>query len=97
MFRHFRKEDQEGLLEDLALRHPTESERIEGLQREHQEILDEIRELMKATLEYSEGKSPEDPRLRQRVHHTLDRLARHERAETELMTRVEYDDLGTSG
>ena len=45
--------------------------------------------------EYSEGSPAEDPHLRQRVTAVLDRLGAHEVAETDLMQRVEYRDLGT--
>ncbi len=50
---------------------------------------------MTAGLNYSAGEAPENPRLRKALSELLDRLAKHEQDETELMTSVEYDDLGT--
>lgn len=95
VFRHFRTEEREGLLTELAIRFPNQSRKIDRLQNEHAEILSGIRELMSSTLSYSEGSEPDDPRLRRRLGDVLDQLANHERAETELMTQVEYLDLGT--
>lgn len=95
VFRHFRTEEREGFLTELAVRFPSQSSSIDALRNEHAEILSGIRELMMSTLSYSEGREPDDPRLRRRLGEILDRLASHERAETDLMTGVEYQDLGT--
>jgi len=97
IFRHFRAEDQEGLMDDLAMRHPSAAARIENLNKEHDDILLNLRNLMSATLRYSEGKSPRDPRLRKRMLSLLDQLNEHERTETDLILNVEYNDLGEGG
>lgn len=97
IFRHFRAEDQEGLMDDLALRHPRAAACIDMLNNEHDEILVNLRNLMSATLRYSEGKSPRDPRLRKRMLALLDQLSEHERTETDLILNVEYNDLGGGG
>jgi len=94
VFRHFRTEQEEGVLEELSARHPGASGRIEKLELEHEEILEHIRNLMSATLRYSEGKTLRDPRLRTRVLGLIEKLDRHERTETELINSVLYMDLG---
>ena len=91
---HFRREDREGVLEELSHRHPRASKQIEALQEEHEEVLGSIRDLMMDTLSFSEGKTPKDAKLSGRLGGILDRLENHERVETDLITRVEYEDVG---
>lgn len=94
LFRHFRFEEEGGMVEDVALRHPRASDAIDGIVAEHPVMLRELRRLMTATLTYSEGHSPEDPTLRGRVGKLLDCLEKHERNETELLQCLESQDLG---
>lgn len=97
LFRHFRDEEQDGVMEELILRNPGASNRIDALEKDHGGMLQEIRLLMDATMVYSEGKEPPDVRLRRRTLGILERLAEHEAAENELIASVEYMDLGESG
>lgn len=93
---HFRREEAEGLLDRLTILHPQAAREIENLKSDHDKILADIRDLMVATLSYSEGKSPDDPKLSGRLGRILDNLVDHEKSETDLITRVEYDDIGTA-
>lgn len=92
---HFRHEEDAGLVEELSRRHPHAAKKIEILLVDHEEILKGIRDLMMGTLSYSEGKSPEDPNISGRLGGILDRLVSHEKVETDLITRIEYDDIGS--
>ncbi len=94
MHLHFRYEESSGLLDELKLQHPNASSRIEVLENEHEDILREIRRLTAASLKYAENKPPKDVRLRKRLTSVLDRLDGHERAETELIQRLVYREVG---
>lgn len=91
---HFRHEEQDGFFEAIVDQAPSFAKRVDALSGEHGTILDGVRDLMNATLRYSEGKEPVDPHLRTRITTVLDQLGEHEFAETELMQRVEYRDIG---
>jgi hypothetical protein len=97
LFRHFRDEEEDGVLEELAMRHPGSTGKIEALKGEHGEILGGVRKVVDDTLSYSAGKEPPDARLRQRIHGILDKLGEHEATETELIQNIEYQDLGEAG
>lgn len=97
LFRHFRSEEEGGLLEELSRLHPRASGKIEKLGGEHSEILEGLRKVMSAALRYSEGKEPEDPRLRQRVRRILEQASRHEKVETDMIQELIYSDLGVAG
>jgi regulator of replication initiation timing len=95
LYRHFRAEEQEGMMRDLATRFPRAWRRVEMMLGEHAVILSEMRQLMSSAMEYGEGIRPEDTRLRRRLTSVLDRLDTHESGETELMQRMLYNDIGT--
>lgn len=95
LFRHFRYEEEGGMQEELLQRHPRAERQIGEVMGEHPEMLAEIRALMSDALSYSEGKVPSQPALRQRLLRILDQLHAHERAETELIQRLEYRDIGS--
>jgi len=95
VFRHFRDEEKSGFLDDLQQHHPHALHAIETLRHEHDRILADLRAILAATLVYSEGKPLTSPRLRRWTLALLDRLANHEREETELFQEVHYHDLGT--
>jgi hypothetical protein len=82
---HFRREDEEGMLDDLSHRHPRASRQIDALQAQHGEILGRLRSLVE---------SPGDPDIAERLQAILNSLVEHERAETDLMSRVEMEDIG---
>lgn len=95
LFRHFRDEDRAELPERLAVNFPQAADRLARLTEEHGEILAELRLLVSASMGYSEGKPPADPRLRLRAKALLARLARHEEIETDLMQEIVNRDYGT--
>jgi len=97
LFRHFRSEEEGGLLEDLARMNSSAVGKIDKLGSEHGQILEGLRNVMSAALRYSEGKEPEDPRLRQRVRNVLEQTGNHERVETDLIQEIVYSDLGVAG
>lgn len=94
LFRHFRYEEQGGMMPELASRYPRAVAKIESMLGEHASMLKEVRELMMETLRYSEGKRPRDERLRKRLTGLLDFLARHEEDENELIQGLIYQDIG---
>lgn len=95
LVRHFRFEDESGMVEDVSLAHPEAAMRVEDLISEHPRMLDELRRLMAEALDYSEGHPNEDSALRRGVCALLDRLERHERDENDLILKLETRDLGT--
>lgn len=94
LFRHFRFEDEGGMAEDIARRHPRAAAAAEQLSNEHTEILSEVRLLMNETLTYSQAGSSTELSLRRRVTAVLDRLGQHERSEIDMIQSLETDDLG---
>ncbi|MCP4204488.1 MAG: hypothetical protein GY769_21470 [bacterium] len=94
LFRHFRFEEEGGMVEEIEVRHPRATTTIERLVGEHPEMLRDLRKLMDAALRYSEGREPEDPLLRHRVAVLLDQLERHEMEENGLIQDLEVQDLG---
>lgn len=94
LFRHFRSEEDCGVFTDLMRRYPRSSERVEGLRGEHTVLLEDLRELMKEVMKYSAGIAVEEPKIRRKLENIMKRLDAHESAETELMQRMLYNDLG---
>ena len=94
LFRHFRFEESVGLVEDVGERHPRAFPRLEAVIGQHPVMLSDLRSIMADALTYSEGKLPEDPKLRQRTLALLDDLHQHEQEETDLFQRLEYRDQG---
>lgn len=94
LFRHFRFEDEGGMVEEIKTRHPRATAEVDRLVGEHPEMLREVRDLMNEALTYSEGREPEDPSLRHRVTVFLNRLERHECQETCMIHDLEILDLG---
>jgi len=97
LFRHFRTEEEGGLMDELSRMHPRAATKIDKLESEHSEILEGLRNVMSAALRYSEGKMPADPRLRQRVKKVLAKASKHEQIETEMIQELVYSDLGVAG
>ena len=95
LFRHFRYEEQSGMVEDITMLHPRRTAEIEGLITEHREMLSEIKQLMTEALDYSEGQLLDDPSLRTRLIALLDQFAEHERTETDLVQRAALQEVGT--
>jgi hypothetical protein len=95
-FRHFRFEEEGGMVEELSVAHPRFADRLDEVVSEHEQMLKGIRRIMVDALSYSEGEKPEDPQLRRRVLAVLDEHDKHERKETDLIQRAEYRDTGAA-
>ena len=95
VFRHFREEEEGGLLEELVEQHPRAAHVVEVLVSEHGQILENMRDILADTMAYSGRKQPEKPYLRRRTLSVLDLLSDHERKETDLIQQLLYEDLGT--
>jgi hypothetical protein len=96
LFRHFRFEENSGMVEDLSIAHPRFADRIDKVVAEHPQMLKAVRAIMTDALCYSEGECPEDPELRRRILAVLEQLHEHERQETDLIQRAEYRDTGAA-
>lgn len=96
LFKHFRLEDECGMVEDVSSSHPRAAGEITRIVGEHPRMLEEARQLIGLTLTYSTTQEPMDVPLRQRVVALLDWLEKHEREETDLIQRVEYRDTGAA-
>ncbi len=94
LFRHFREEEEGGMMEELTEAHPRATGAVEGLVHDHVEILRDMRRCSTAAMEYSDGIEPADAGLRRRIARILDCLHEHEVAETDLIQRLEYEMIG---
>lgn len=94
LFRHFRYEEQGGMMEELVQSHPRATGQVDNLLDEHTEILESSRKIMSAVLAYSEAAAGADTRLRTRLSKLLDQLGEHERTENTLIMDLAYYDLG---
>ena len=91
LFLHFREEEEGGMMEDLTEAHPRVTGEVETLVADHEEILRGLRRCTAGAMEYSEGREPADAGLRRRLARILDCLHEHERVETDLIQRLEYE------
>jgi hypothetical protein len=94
LFLHFRKEEQAGILDELAKEFPRASRAVERLRDEHGEVLVEVREILGAAMSCAAEKPPPGPSVSGRTMSLLDRLDRHERKETDLIERLYCEELG---
>ena len=94
LFPHFREEDRTGALEELAERFPWVAKTAQDLQDEHDQLLGEVRAIVAATMISAEDKVPAERDLHGRTLRLLDRLTHHEEAETDLIQKVHYEDMG---
>ena len=92
--RHFRYEEESGMMEDLMKRHPRASGQVDELRAEHSEMLAESRELVALLMAYSEDSKSAGVGLRRRLGALLDLLGQHERHENSLIMDLAYSDLG---
>ena len=95
LVRHFRFEEDGGMMTDLSRKHPRANRWVEDLVGEHGEMLQQIRSITSAVMSYGEGRQPKEPALRRRLTTLFDRLHHHDRTETELIQRLEYEELGS--
>ncbi|MDH3402357.1 MAG: hemerythrin domain-containing protein [Acidobacteriota bacterium] len=96
LFRHFRLEEEGGMVEEVSTAHPRAAGEITRIVADHPRMLQETRELVGLTLDYSAARTPIDVPLRRRVTALLDWLEEHERDETDLIQRVEYRDTAAA-
>ncbi len=96
LFRHFRYEEQEDVLEELCASHPEAVAKFQKVLGEHEAMLRDLRRAISDVLAYSEGRRPEDPRLRRRISDLLEAFQHHEEEENHLFQRLVYRDLGTA-
>ena len=94
LFRHFRFEEDVELIEETLASHPEAANQFRAVLREHPAILAELRAIVSDVLSYSEGVSPENPRIRRRLTELLANFYHHEEAEDHLFQRLEYRDTG---
>jgi hemerythrin-like domain-containing protein len=94
LFLHFREEDRSGILEELADRFPWAEQTIQMLHAEHDQILSEVRAIVAATMVCVEDKLSSDCDLRDRTLRLFDQMTQHEAAETDLIQRLLWEDLG---
>ena len=95
LVRHFRFEEEADMVEDLTVSHPEAACEIQEVLAQHPVMLRGIRQITADVLTYSEGRRPEDPRLRQRILSLLESFSEHEQRETRLIQRLEYREFGT--
>ena len=96
LVRHFRYEEDGGMMTDLSERHPRADQWVDDLVGEHRELLHDIRSITESVMFYEEGRQPENPAIRRRLNELFDRLHKHDQTETELIQRLEYEELGSS-
>lgn len=96
LFRHFRFEEEVDLIEENLASHPEAARKIRRVLSEHPAMLAELRAIVSDVLSYSEGVSPEDPRIRRRIQALLAEFHRHEEEENHLFQRLEYRDTGAA-
>jgi len=94
LYRHFRDEERTGFLGELNRAFPRASRAIDALCKEHDWILRNLGSLLSASICYSAGRAPENPQLRRWALSLVEHLERHEREETDLYQRLQYEDLG---
>ena len=94
LFCHFREEEEGGMMEELTEAHPRATGAVAGLVQEHEEMLRDLRRCTSGAMEYSDGVEPDDAALRRRITCILDCLHKHEVAETDLIQRLEYEEIG---
>ena len=93
LFRHFRFEEETGVMEEVQLEHPEAAGKLHEILDEHPDFLKQLRQIVSDVLSYSEGVSPQDARIRRRITNLLDKLHHHEQEENHLFQRIEYRDL----
>ncbi len=95
LVRNFSYEEDGGMMTDLSKKHPRADRWVDDLVDEHRELLHEIRSITEAVMFYEEGRQPENPAIRRRLNELFDRLHQHDQSETELIQRLEYEELGS--
>jgi hypothetical protein len=95
LVRHFRFEEDGGMMTDLSKKHPRADRWVDELVDEHRDLLHDIRSITEAVMFYEEGRQPKNPAIRRRLTDLFDRLHKHDETETGLIQRLEYEELGS--
>ena len=95
LVRHFRFEEDGGMMADVSEKHPRADQWVTDLVDEHRTLLHEIRSITESVMFYEEGREPKNPAIRRRLSELFDRLHKHDQMETELIQRLEYEELGS--
>ena len=95
LVRHFRFEEDGGMMTDLSEKHPRAEQWVDDLVDEHRVLLHDIRSITESVMFYEEGREPENPAIRRRLSELFERLHTHDQMETELIQRLEYEELGS--
>lgn len=96
LFRHFRFEEETGVIEEILENHPEVTGKLQEILGQHPEMLSQLRRIVSDVLSYSEGVSPGDPQIRRRLTELLDVLRHHEEEENHLFQRIEYRDVAAA-
>ncbi len=96
LVRHFRYEEDGGMMTDLSEKHPRADRWVDDLIDEHRVLLHDVRSITESVMFYEEGREPENPAIRRRLNELFDKLHKHDQMETELIQRLEYEELGSS-
>lgn len=92
--RHFRYEEESGMIRELKETHPRASAEVDTLVEEHAALLEDCRRMIGALLSYSEDDAIQGVGLRRHMRAMLDRLDKHERQENSLIIDLACSDLG---
>lgn len=93
--RQIREEESAGTMQRLAERHPRAADRLEELRLEHEELFEELRAILSASMIYAENRTPHNPRLREWTRGMLNAFSDHENRETALILELMNTDVGT--
>ena len=94
---HFQEEEASGLLQDILRTHPNLSRSVEALEGDHESILAGLVSALAAAEVASDDPQGKAPDARPPTLSVLDRIQRHEQAETDMILRTMNEDLGTAG
>ena len=96
LFRHFRFEEDTGVIEEVFEDHPEAAGKLKSVLGEHPQMLADLRRLVADVMSYSEGLSPADPQIRRRIADLIGDFRQHEQEENHLFQRMEYRDVGAA-
>ncbi len=94
LLKHFDLEELSGFMEDLLMLAPRKSRVVEQLEAEHEQVIEELGEVLTDLKKLREFSSEDLSGLRARVEKILATLDAHEAAERELIYDVYFQDIG---
>lgn len=93
--RHFRFEEEGGMIDDLLVGSPASAPRVRAVVDQHPLLLRDTRALATAALAIEAGQAGTFASLAERVESLLTVLEHHEQEEIRLVQRLAYRDLGS--